>query len=377
MNKQIELFNQLVELTKTNEAFYKQEFKLDNSIYWIFNYRLATYTDFLAPGAMWCRGTMFEVTETGEFIRLASLPMPKFWNLNETLHTMNLDLDQIDWIEVKSDGSLISTFIHNGELRLKSKGSLFSEQAIDAMKWLDKPENALLKNLLYTYSMIGYTVNMEYVSIRNRVVISYPEEKLIVLNSMDTELINWGSRHSTWTRFGSWMNLSVSTNPLTKKEFIESVPDMTENIEGFVFVMVDGQRVKVKTNKYKKLHALASDVRSPKKLYEAVIMESIDDIFSLFDDPVIRQIAENCQTAVSHIYNHLVATVEKFHSDNKHLDRKSFAILAQGVLQHHEFGLVMQIYVGRSVDYKAFMLKNYDLFKAMIPTEPVGLVPLE
>ena len=83
MNKQIELFNQLVELVKTNEAFYKQEFKLGNSTYWIFNYRLATYTDFLAPGALWCRGTMFEVTQNGDFMRLASLPMPKFFNLGE------------------------------------------------------------------------------------------------------------------------------------------------------------------------------------------------------------------------------------------------------------------------------------------------------
>lgn len=83
MNAQINLFNDLVHLTKTSEAFYKQEFKLDDKIYWIFNYRLASYSDFQLPSAKWARGTMFEVTSSGEFIRLASLPMPKFFNLHE------------------------------------------------------------------------------------------------------------------------------------------------------------------------------------------------------------------------------------------------------------------------------------------------------
>lgn len=377
MNKQIELFNQLVELVKTNEAFYKKEFKLDNSIYWIFNYRLATYTDFLAPGALWCRGTMFEVTETGDFVRLASLPMPKFWNLNETPHTMNLDLDQIDWIEVKSDGSLMSTYIHNGELRLKSKGSLFSEQAIDAMKWLNQPENSELLDLFKTVTKNGFTVNCEWVAPWNRVILGYAEPNLIVLNVMDNEKIRWIHREQAEFTFMNYMDKIVDTGSLSKKEFIELVPDMVDDIEGFIFVMNGGQRVKVKTNKYKKLHSLASDIRSPKKLYEAVIMEAIDDIFSLFDDPVIRKIAEDCQTVVSHIYNHLVATVEAFYETNKHLDRKSFAILGQQTLKHHEFGLVMQMYTGRVVDYKQFMLKNYELFRSKIPSNSDDLTPLE
>ncbi|HET8685673.1 MAG TPA: hypothetical protein VFM18_03290 [Methanosarcina sp.] len=83
MSKIETLFSDLVRLTETSEAFYKQEFKLDDSIYWIFNYRLASYSDFQLPSAKWARGTMFEVDSNGKMIRLASLPMPKFFNLHE------------------------------------------------------------------------------------------------------------------------------------------------------------------------------------------------------------------------------------------------------------------------------------------------------
>ena len=48
-------------LTDTSEAFYFKDFPLNDAIYRIFNYRLASYTEFLAPNALECRGHMFEV----------------------------------------------------------------------------------------------------------------------------------------------------------------------------------------------------------------------------------------------------------------------------------------------------------------------------
>jgi T4 RnlA family RNA ligase len=129
---QQKLYDNLIALTKANEAFYYQDFELDGKKYRIFNYRLASYTDFQQPGALECRGVMFEVQDEVA-VRLASLPMEKFFNLNENPMTMNLDLTQVVRIEEKADGSLMSTYIHNDQLRLKSKGSLFSEQALHAM----------------------------------------------------------------------------------------------------------------------------------------------------------------------------------------------------------------------------------------------------
>ncbi len=90
MNKfQTDLFNDLEHLVSNNEAFYKQSFELDGLTYWIYNYRLASYTDFLHPNALNCRGTMFEVDAEGNPIRLAALPIEKFFNVNEVSSDIN------------------------------------------------------------------------------------------------------------------------------------------------------------------------------------------------------------------------------------------------------------------------------------------------
>lgn len=185
---QQKLYADLLVLTQANEAFYHQEFMLDGKTYRIFNYRLASYTDFQQPGALECRGVMFEVSGD-DAVQLASLTMSKFFNLNENPSTMGVDLTKVKRIEEKADGSLMSTYLHNDELRLKSKGSLFSDQALAAMKWLDRPENKQFKNELKLAAMgvRPYTVNLEWCSPEHRIVLGYMEPTLKVLNMRDHE----------------------------------------------------------------------------------------------------------------------------------------------------------------------------------------------
>ena len=83
---QQKLYDDLMALVEESEAFYYKDFLAEGVIYRIFNYRLASYTEFLRPGALECRGHMFEVTDDSRearAIRLASLPVEKFFNLNE------------------------------------------------------------------------------------------------------------------------------------------------------------------------------------------------------------------------------------------------------------------------------------------------------
>ena len=362
MTKIQTLFSNLVHLTETTEVFYKQEFKLDNSIYWIFNYRLASYSDFQLPSAKWARGTMFEVDSNGIMVRLASLPMPKFFNLNENPETMNLDLNEIDWVETKSDGSLMSTYIHNGELRLKSKGSLFSEQAIDAMKWLNRPENMALKHMLHHSTSIGFTCNLEWCASFNRIVLFYPEPELIYLNHIDMETLRYSGN---LVGFREYMFSRPYTNVgnLSMKEFIEQVPDMQDDIEGFVFVMKSGQRVKIKTKKYISLHHAKDSINNPRRLFECVLDEATDDLRSMFSsDQAALELIQNMENTVQKLYNHLVNTVETYYNTNKHLTRKDFAIKGKQSLNSMEFGLAMNLYTGRVNDYKEFMKSRYKEF---------------
>ena len=356
------LYNNLMHLTTIGNTFYFQDFLLDDITYRIFNYRISSYTEFLNPSALECRGHMFEVDRSGTLVRLAALPMEKFHNLNECPFTQNLDLSTVVAIEHKADGSLISTFIHNGQLRVKSKGSLFSQQAADAMKYLDLPINTLFKQQLETITNTGITVNMEYVGPDNRIVLRYATASTIVLNARDTA--NGAYVSTDIFEHDNHHIECVNTNGLNLIQFVQTIPKMTESIEGFVLLLESGLRVKVKTDAYCALHHTKDSINNPRRLFECVVNEASDDLLSLFaTDQTAIDLIHDMQERVAVIYNHMVSYVEKFYDDNKHLDRKDYAIKGRAEIKPQIFfGLVMNLYLEKSNDYKDFCIKHYKDF---------------
>lgn len=356
---QLKLYEDLMILCDTTEVFYYQDVNLDDSIYRIFNYRLASYTDFLRPNALECRGHMFEI---GSNFRLASWCQHKFFNYLENPMTMNIDLSQIDKIEHKLDGSLISTYLHNNELRLKSKGALFSDQAIAATQWLDLPENLEFKTDLYNNVISEQTVNIEWTSPYNRIVVGYIDPRLFVLNirnNIDGSYIEITPNHPLF----KYTKPPVDLNGLDKTNFVNNIPNIVDDIEGYVIKLTNGLWMKIKTNKYKQLHTIKSNINSPRVLLEAIIDENIDDMRVAFkDDIVAMKIIDEMQIRVNHIYNSMVKEVEDFYNINKHLERKEFAIKGQAELDKRYFGLVMSKYQDKDPQYKQYLKSKWKSF---------------
>lgn len=356
---QHDLFNALEALIANGETFYRQEFLLDGHRYWIYNYRLASYTEFERPSGRECRGHMFELDLDGKPIRLAALPMQKFHNLNECPLTMNLDLSQVDTVELKADGSLMSTFIHVNQLRFKSKGSLFSEQALDAIKWIESdPE---FKFALYSVDLKGYTVNLEWCAPHNRIVIGYEKPHLMVLNARNRETGQYMDRADLDLHFWGHTIPRVDTNGLDSAAFVKSIPAMQDDIEGYI-ARIGDLWFKVKTEKYMSLHHAKDSINNPRRLFEAVVDEGVDDLRSMFAHDVlaIKQIDEMLEK-VTGLYNHLVTVVEQYHAENKGKDRKDYAIGAQSLELKgiRLLGLVMTLYLGKDPDFKGFIKGKY------------------
>ena len=76
------LFSALEDLVKRDESFFFKDFPLEDKIYRIFNYNLSNWGLFQQPGAIDCRGVMFEVSDTNNPV-LASLTPQKFFNYEE------------------------------------------------------------------------------------------------------------------------------------------------------------------------------------------------------------------------------------------------------------------------------------------------------
>lgn len=384
---QTKVYKDLEKLVETNEAFLKKIQTLDNVEYSVYDYRLATHTDFLQPSARESRGIMFELDENREPIRIACWMPQKFFNYGEG-DTLKLDIgdDAIDGIMNKLDGSIISTFIHKGELRLKSKTSLHSDHSKEATVWLDK--HIILKNVLDSITRSGYSVHMELTSPMLRIVVGYEDVQLTILSIREIETGTMINRRNVLQHLGileqdsatvklfmeHWVEdvtpkeLLLDVKYLTDlgatsvKEFMATVKGAT-GIEGYIVRLKNGEHLKVKCDWYCALHHTKDSVSAPRRLFECVINEAVDDLKGMFaEDIVTMQRIIDMETKVVRKYNSIIATVEAFHAANKELSRKDYAIKANSESADSLMALKMNLYLGKENNYKEFALKHIELF---------------
>ena len=369
------LYNDLIELTKNNDAFYFTDRVVSGKTYRVFNYRLTSWSEMQKPNAKNCRGTTFLLDGICA-PHLVSLPPEKFFNYEEG------DIDhtphKIACVMNKLDGSLISTVSVVMGFILKSKSSFDSEQALAATAWLLDEANANFFATVADLESIGYTVNMEWTSPENRIVVPYQESKLTILNVrsyLDTVDGDMGV-----TYYGDSLRKLMEKYGVEYKEsdivvydsIVSSnhgiIADMKNETEGEGYVVEiqhpDGSYlVKVKNHKYLTLHKTKDSVNVPSKLFEAIIMETADDLRGMFGDDQFSLIKiDEMEQRVIPVYNKIISNVEKFYEINKHLSRKEYAIKAQNMPELVPMPLTMNLYLGRTNDYQAFALKHAELF---------------
>lgn len=345
------LFTHLMNLPVLSDAFYHvDQTGPDGADYRIFLYRLASYSDWLHPDALESRGIMFRSEFHGSW-DLVCRPMEKFHNLNENPFTMGLDISTAEYSMVKEDGSLISSYTGlDGGLYLKTKGSLQSDQAVAGMTWLKLDSVAHFTDALKTAEADGWTVNMEWVSPLNRIVVSYQHEQLVVLNARNRETGRYMDMAELNARFGEF---TVALLNLPVHEVVALAQG--EGIVAFFGNDAFPRFTKVKADAYLVLHRLKDGVNQPNALFEAVALEAIDDLRAAFaDDEAVQTMISIMEHKVTSAFRAFVTAVEQVWESHKHLDRREFAISTQAVLAAQlpsdagaAFNVAMNMYIGR------------------------------
>lgn len=369
-----DLYLGLLDLVDNSEdkAFFFCDTTLDGITYRIFNYHLVNYTTFTTNlYAPYARGIMFKVTPEGEYIDLVCLPMNKFFNYAEGSVNHDSENTKVLAIHEKLDGSLISSYIHKGQLKLKSKGSLSSDQALAAMEFLDKTENIELKCVVLILTLNGFTVNMEWTSPNNRIVIGYDKDALRILNtrSLRSHLLDlyFDKKQSYYAKNRQDILDKLETISLTK--LVEELY-LEEQGEGYILTLKNPQgsyQVKIKNFKYCDLHHLKDSINSTKALFNLVIKGQTDDLVEAFtNDPIALNIIKEMEDLVIPKFNNTIKLTQDFYTSNKELDKKSYAILAKETLSNNTLGnlmsIAMNLYIGRETDYEEFANKNIDKF---------------
>lgn len=359
-----ELYKQYEELCGDSEIFYRSSQFLNGYEYVSFNYRLASYTDFISNDlALECRGITFCVNNNLNEAYIFSRPFEKFFNYKEnpfTEESVIANLNPILFMD-KVDGSMITVGITpEGDLLAKSKSSINSEQAVAANRLIK--DNYDLGKFCFHWVYNGFTPIFEYISPDNCIVIRYPEEKLVLIglrNIYTGEYINIHSFPEQTSFFVTPERVKVYNTTLEEvNTFLEN--DRTR--EGFVVIFNNGQRVKFKTLDYVRKHRVKDSINNIKHLADLIINDGIDDILPLFshDQVTWDYIMAQRNYILSKFYC-LIAEINDFHAINSSLERKEYAIKAQADLGI-KMGLAMSLYLQRDPKFEEYFLRN-ELYK--------------
>lgn len=361
------LFDNLMNLCSddSNTFFFVDTTSSMQSKFRIFSYYIASYSEWLKPDALECRGIMFELDDNNNPIRIAARPPKKFFNLFENPFTEDIKDDQVGLAFKKEDGSLISSFIDKGELFLKSKGSLFSQQVLDSQKWLYDERRKPLLGCLKWYAENGITINMEWVSPDNRVVLTYEEPRLIILNARHNitgEYIDLEDLVKDQT-INQYM---VDNHPFeTINELIEEVQELKDQ-EGYVVYNSKGAEpvFKIKCPWYVHLHSVKSSVSSDKNLWEAVAEGVSDDIKALFetDKASLDRIAK-FESIYKKQFSFVYKTAIDIYNKLRGNSRKDYAIESQSILNEigypQLFNIVMRLYLNGPDESIVDLIKDH------------------
>ena len=334
---------QCQDIISKTEAFYCTKREVQGFEIELYDYRLASYTDYVNNNAFELRGLCF-VNNNGTWER--NILMQKFFNLNETQDWMYEDVKdkKVDMVQVKEDGSVI-TFIRlpNGNVVAKSKMSFDSDQAIMAQKIYDN--NEVIRNFVNFCLDTNLVPIFELVSPFNQIVLVYDDTQLRLLQVRDNLTGKYLNIYKLYySYFGSVFDEDndenkakiVLTQRLRSKLYssptLEDLMEMQvaeQNVEGWVVTLEDGQMLKIKTAWYFAAHHLTtSNITRENLLLELVLTDQLDDVLCVVQGEK-KKYLEEMSSKIQHYFNHKVTeykSLRGLYFNKFQEDRKEFAM---------------------------------------------------
>ena len=322
---------------KSDGLFYESKSNIDGYNVSMFNYRLATYNDFVTYGGFELRGLTFVFNLDGSVYKRFLL-MEKFFNINENESTLFhfVKDKKVNSVYLKEDGSIISFIeLPNGKIVAKSKMSFESEQAVMAQNLFET--NLKINEFVKDCLSKDLSAVFEYVGPMNRVVVKYDNSDLILLSLRDN-------------KSGEYLSIDGYdlSKPMTFKFSLNdlmSLKTSLEGIEGWIVEFVDGQKVKLKTDWYFSLHKIYTDYSNREDhLIDMILDEKIDDVLSVLEyGSENRKFVELVLDTTNRKLLEMSNEVDKLLS-NYTGDKKSFALEYN---KHKLFGVMAQVISGK------------------------------
>lgn len=291
-----------------------------------------------------CRGLIFD-TLTGNLI---SHPYHKFFNVGEREETQlnKVNLYEPHVVLEKLDGSMIRPIPTKGGFRLATKAGI-TDVAMNAEVFIaDKPHYS--KFISYCISKDSTPI-FEWVSRKNRIVVDYPEDNLI-LTAM------------RYVFEGSYVTYEVMKNyasswgiPVVKAIASDGETDITKVVdhirkwddgEGIVLRFDTGHMVKVKSSDYVLRHKSKDAISQEKNVIETIINDSVDDLIPLLTSEDATRLKDFQKAFWMSVEDVATDLHDQYQSLNKGETQKDFALNVQKEIPKHQQNFMFSIHRG-------------------------------
>jgi RNA ligase len=271
-----------------------------------------------------CRGLIFD--KDG---KLVSRPYHKFFNAGEKEETQlnKINLYEPHVVLEKLDGSMIRPIPTKEGFRLATKAGI-TDVAMNAEVFIvDKPEYA---KFIKSSFACGLTPIFEWCSRKNRIVVDYSEDQLILTAVRDMRSGNY-IPYSQMVETGKNYDIPVVKAIAGDETDIEKVVDHIrkwDDGEGVVIRFDSGHMVKVKADDYVLRHKTKDSISQEKNVIQTLLDDSVDDLVPLLT-PGDAERLKAFQTAFWMALEDVCGEIYDLYTQiDKGQDQKEFATMA-------------------------------------------------
>jgi RNA ligase len=233
-----------------------------------------------------CRGLVFD-TEG----KLINRRYHKFFNVNERDETSltNINLNKPHMILEKLDGSMVSPCYVNGHIRWMTKMGI-TDTSMEAEAFVaSRPDYT---ELAERYLKNGFTPVFEWCSNKNRIVLNYPEDRL-VLTAMRVNHSGNYLLQDALENIGERYGIEVVKAIKTKSLDINVIIDLVRNHEGEEGVVVrfdDGHMFKIKSDWYVRIHKVKALLGQERDVVSLILNNELDDLLPVLPKDDVNKI---------------------------------------------------------------------------------------
>ena len=238
-----------------------------------------------------CRGLVFDYEG-----KVIARRFHKFFNVAEREETMpdKIDLTRKHVVLEKLDGSMITPIpITKNNVRTIRWGTKMgtTDVAEPVEKFVNaNPEYETLAGLCVSTSM---TPIFEWTSRQQRIIIDYPEDKLVLLAIR----FNESGKYVPYNQMVGWVSDLFPSIPIVKaydpatdmEEFINKTRSK-EDGEGFVIQFEDGHMIKIKSDWYVRVHKAKEVLKYEKDVLSLIVNEKLDDVIPFLEPKEVERI---------------------------------------------------------------------------------------